>query len=61
VEVRDLGSLHGTFLNGGDNRIPDKKFLELKDGDRLTFGVPITRGAEQFAPTTVTVGLSYSN
>ncbi|GAB1315084.1 FHA domain-containing protein [Madurella fahalii] len=61
VQVRDLGSLHGTFLNGNDKRLAEMEFFELRDSDTLTFGVPIMRGTEQFSPTTVRVGFSYFN
>ncbi|KAK4251745.1 hypothetical protein C7999DRAFT_27823 [Corynascus novoguineensis] len=60
VEIKDLGSLHGTFLNG-DERVPDDDFRELKDGDVIRFGAPIWRGTEQFMPTTVKVGLAFPN
>ncbi|KAL2178045.1 uncharacterized protein P884DRAFT_131632 [Thermothelomyces heterothallicus CBS 202.75] len=60
VEIKDLRSLHGTFLNG-DERIPADEFRELKDGDVLRFGAPIWRGLEQFVPTTVKVGLEFPN
>lgn len=56
MQVRDLGSTHGTFLNGDDKRIPEMELRELKDGDSLTFGAPVIQGTEQFAPTTVKVG-----
>jgi hypothetical protein len=58
VEVTDLGSLHGTFLNG-DERVPSDRRRELKDGDTLRFGAPIWRGTEQFVPVTVKVGLQF--
>ncbi|KAL2152596.1 hypothetical protein VTH82DRAFT_5780 [Thermothelomyces myriococcoides] len=60
VEIKDLCSLHGTFLNG-DERISADEFRELKDGDVLRFGAPIWRGVEQFVPTTVKVGLEFPN
>ncbi|KAL2171971.1 hypothetical protein VTG60DRAFT_1030 [Thermothelomyces hinnuleus] len=60
VEIKDLRSLHGTFLNG-DERISADEFRELKDGDVLRFGAPIWRGVEQFVPTTVKVGLEFPN
>ncbi len=60
LEVKDLGSLHGTFLNG-DDRVPKKGFRELKDGDTLQMGIPIWRGAEQFAPITLKVGIRFSD
>ncbi|KAJ4302309.1 hypothetical protein N0V88_002452 [Collariella sp. IMI 366227] len=58
VEIKDLGSLHGTYLNGGD-RIPTRKYQQLKDGDTLRFGVPIWRGTEQFIPATIKVGIRF--
>ncbi|KAL2157725.1 hypothetical protein VTH06DRAFT_5208 [Thermothelomyces fergusii] len=60
VEIKDLHSLHGTFLNG-DERISADEFRELRDGDVLRFGAPIWRGVEQFVPTTVRVGLEFPN
>jgi hypothetical protein len=54
----DLGSLHGTFLNGNE-RIPANGTRELKDGDTVRFGAPIWHGAKQFVPTTVKVGLQF--
>ncbi|KAL2133144.1 hypothetical protein VTI74DRAFT_2839 [Chaetomium olivicolor] len=59
VEIKDLGSLHGTYVNGSD-RIPTGKSRELKDGDTLRFGVPIWRGTEQFIPTMVRVGIRFA-
>jgi hypothetical protein len=58
IEIKDLGSLHGTFLNG-DQRIPADEYVELRHGDVLRFGSPIWRGKEQFVPTTVKVGVQF--
>jgi hypothetical protein len=58
IEIKDLGSLHGTFLNGGQ-RISADEYVELRHGDVLQFGSPIWRGNEQFVPTTVKVGVQF--
>jgi len=60
VEIKDLGSLHGTFLNG-DERIPAEQLREIKDGDIIRFGAPIWRGTDQFVPTTVKVAVEFPN
>ncbi|KAK3307996.1 uncharacterized protein B0T15DRAFT_549901 [Chaetomium strumarium] len=60
LEIHDVGSLHGTFINGG-GRIPRTETRELKDGDMLRFGAPIWRGTEQYVPTTVKVGVQFVN
>ncbi|KAK4241020.1 hypothetical protein C8A03DRAFT_12714, partial [Achaetomium macrosporum] len=60
LEIHDVGSLHGTFING-DGPVPAKKTRELKDGDTLRFGAPIWRGNEQYVPTTVKVGIQFIN
>jgi hypothetical protein len=39
--IRDLGSSHGTFING--NRLPELGVLELNDGDQIELG-PVERG-----------------
>lgn len=58
VEIADLRSLHGTFLNGGE-RLPVEESRELKDGDILKFGATIWQGTTQFVPTTVRVGVHF--
>ncbi|KAK4042688.1 hypothetical protein C8A01DRAFT_44309 [Parachaetomium inaequale] len=58
VEIRDLGSLHGTYVNDSD-RLAADELRELKDGDTLRFGAPIWRGQDQFVPTKVKVGLQF--
>ncbi|KAH6627056.1 hypothetical protein B0J18DRAFT_158616 [Chaetomium sp. MPI-SDFR-AT-0129] len=60
IQIRDLGSLHGTFVNDND-RVPKDHSYEVKDGDLLRFGAPIWRGTEQFIPTTVRVGVQFPN
>ena len=59
VKIKDLGSLHGTFLNG-DQSITGDESIELRQGDVLRFGAPIWRGSEQFFPTTVKVDFQFS-
>jgi len=56
VLIRDLGSLHGTFVNDEPETIQQSR--ELKDGDKIKFGTPVMRGSERFTPTTVKVGIS---
>ncbi len=58
LEIVDKGSLHGTYVNGG-NRVPTNERRELKDGDTLTFGAPIWRATQEFHPVTVTVGFRF--
>ncbi|KAK0636314.1 hypothetical protein B0T17DRAFT_76112 [Bombardia bombarda] len=59
IKIRDRGSLHGTYINDNTDRLPKDELRELQDGDRLKFGVPIWRGSEDFAPTSLTVGIKY--
>jgi hypothetical protein len=58
IEIKDVGSLHGTFLNGRKERLPTHQWHELKDGDTITFGAPIWHSNEHFLPIGVKVGLS---
>jgi hypothetical protein len=57
LEIKDVGSLHGTFLNDRKERIPTNQWQELKDGDAVTFGAPIWHSNEHFSPIKVKVGL----
>ncbi|KAK0739875.1 hypothetical protein B0T21DRAFT_347135 [Apiosordaria backusii] len=59
VQVRDKGSLHGTYLN--EHEKLEKEPKELKDGDRLTFGLPVDRGTSRFMPVSVKVGVSFNS
>jgi hypothetical protein len=61
VKIRDLGSLHGTFLNDGLDGGLDSQFQELNDGDNIRFGVGVWRGSENFVPTTVKVGIAFDH
>ncbi|KAK4646457.1 hypothetical protein QC761_210650 [Podospora bellae-mahoneyi] len=58
VQVRDKGSLHGTYLNEREKL--EKEPRELKDGDRLTFGLPVDRGTSRFMPVSVKFGVSFN-
>ncbi|KAK0626914.1 hypothetical protein B0T14DRAFT_122057 [Immersiella caudata] len=60
VKIRDLGSLHGTYLNDGPDGL-SKEFRELRDGDSIRFGVGVWRGSESFVPTTVKVGIAFDH
>lgn len=58
VKIRDLGSMHGTLLNGeqvGDESRP------LVAGDEVTFGMPVYRNQTIFKPASMTVGLEFQN
>ncbi|KAK1771072.1 hypothetical protein QBC33DRAFT_229729 [Phialemonium atrogriseum] len=60
VNLRDLGSLHGTYINDEDERLPVKEPREVHDGDRIRFGVPILRNGEAFTPAKVKVGIAFN-
>ncbi|EOO02590.1 putative fha domain-containing protein [Phaeoacremonium minimum UCRPA7] len=60
VCIRDIGSLHGTFINSEQDRIDNNTERPLATGDTIKFGVPIWRGKDAFAPTTVGVGLEFT-
>ncbi|KAL2844758.1 hypothetical protein BJY01DRAFT_214777 [Aspergillus pseudoustus] len=49
--IRDPGSMHGTWLNQG--KLPIDQDIELSNGDVLTFGVEVVRGADTFPPLAV--------
>ncbi len=59
VKIRDTGSMHGTYLNGNKDRLPNDELAELKDGDIIKFGIPVWRGQETFAPTSLRVGICF--
>lgn len=56
VLIRDLGSLHGTYVNDEPETIQQAR--ELRSGDKIKFGTSVMRGSERFTPTTVKVGIS---
>ncbi|KAL3460767.1 hypothetical protein BJX64DRAFT_174612 [Aspergillus heterothallicus] len=49
--ICDPGSMHGTWLN--EEKLPVDKDIELSNGDVLTFGVEVVRGADTFPPLAV--------
>lgn len=61
IQIKDLGSLHGTYINDDARRLAEGKLHELKDGDLLRFGVAIARGSDSFAATTLKVGIAHNN
>ncbi|KAI9797170.1 MAG: hypothetical protein M1835_001843 [Candelina submexicana] len=46
VHLRDVGSMHGTFVN--DLQLPKDKSQALKNGDTIRFGSKVTRADETF-------------
>nr|CAD11383.1 putative protein [Neurospora crassa] len=58
LKLRDLGSLHGTYINKSDQRLEKDEQVEIKDGDNIRFGVDVMRKTT-FPPTIVKVGLEY--
>lgn len=61
VMIQDLGSLHGTFVNGEKARLLKGEPRELKDGDKVQLGVSIYRGNDAFPPTTVDVSIRHAH
>lgn len=61
VMITDIGSLHGTFLNGNKDKLPKNEPRELKHGDKVQLGVSIYRGNDMFPPTTVGVSIVHAN
>jgi hypothetical protein len=61
VSIRDIGSLHGTFINGDKAQIDSNVPVEIRDGSQVTFGVPIWRNSESFAPATIKVGITHKS
>ncbi|RDW60826.1 hypothetical protein BP6252_12209 [Coleophoma cylindrospora] len=46
VTIKDIGSMHGTFLNS--RQLPRDEELSIKSGDNIVFGVEVSRGIESF-------------
>ncbi|KAK4219591.1 hypothetical protein QBC37DRAFT_108721 [Rhypophila decipiens] len=59
VIIKDLGSLHGTFLNDEKDRLEKGEVREVRNGDKLQLGVSIFRGSDSFPPTTLDIGIEY--
>ena len=60
VYMKDLGSTHGTFINGEEHPLKKDEFRALRDGDRARFGVPIFRGSDTFPPADIQVGIHHT-
>ncbi|RDL38094.1 uncharacterized protein BP5553_05527 [Venustampulla echinocandica] len=58
VTVRDLGSMHGTFLN--DTKVPTEQPAEVEDGDVIAFGAEVRRGPEIFPACSFQVNIDWS-
>lgn len=56
VSIRDIGSLHGTYLNGSQLRGTQAK--PLADGDIVKFGISIDRANDKFPQCVMQVGLT---
>ncbi len=61
VELTDLGSLHGTFLNEETAKLGEEEPRELKDGDLIRFGVSVYRGQDAFDPAKLKVGIIFGH
>lgn len=46
VTIQDIGSMHGTFLNGAE--LPRNTPMAIDDGDIIVFGAEVRRGPETF-------------
>lgn len=57
--IRDIGSLHGTFIDDGPDAIPKNDLVKIRNGSKVTFGIPIWRNQESFNPATVKVDISH--
>ena len=58
LKLRDLGSLHGTYINDSDQRLNKDNPVEIKEGDNIRFGVDIMRKMT-FSPTVVKIDFDY--
>ncbi|CAD6445264.1 78ea0c9a-8812-41e0-8f71-b7e5f3781694 [Sclerotinia trifoliorum] len=47
IQIRDIGSMHGTFVNGEKL---DNEAKALKINDRIVFGITVRRGMDSFPP-----------
>ncbi len=58
MSIRDVGSLHGTYLNGSQLRGTQAK--PLAHGDIVKFGISIDRANDKFPQCVMQVGLTFS-
>ncbi|KAK8037220.1 FHA domain protein [Apiospora marii] len=66
VYIKDIGSLHGTFITKKDTPDPEKRLYEnepteLASGDKIRFGIEILRGRDTFPPCEVDVTMEWPN
>ncbi|KAK7973111.1 forkhead associated domain (FHA) and phosphopeptide binding site containing protein [Apiospora saccharicola] len=66
VYIKDIGSLHGTFIakndtSGPEKRLDENEAAELASGDKIRFGIEILRGRETFPPCEVDVTMEWLN
>ncbi|KAK8073529.1 hypothetical protein PG994_004428 [Apiospora phragmitis] len=64
--IKDIGSLHGTFISKNDtpnheNRLVEHDLAELASGDKIRFGIEILRGRDTFPPCEVDVTMEWPN
>lgn len=57
VFIKDVGSMHGTFINS--SILLKNESTPLEDGDLLKFGIPIERGADTHPPCEIKAHVSY--
>ncbi|KAL8418107.1 hypothetical protein RB594_001649 [Gaeumannomyces avenae] len=61
LAVLDVGSTHGTFLNGSDHPITKNTEHAVKTGDKIRFGIAINRDRDAFTPITVELGYEFTS
>ncbi|KAK8024362.1 fha domain protein [Apiospora rasikravindrae] len=63
--IKDIGSLHGTFIAKKDTtlekRLTEHESAELVSGDKIRFGIEILRGRDTFPPCEVDVTMEWPN
>ncbi|KAK7946872.1 uncharacterized protein PG986_011193 [Apiospora aurea] len=63
--IKDIGSLHGTFVAKKDTtlekRLTEHDSAELVSGDKIRFGIEILRGRDTFPPCEVDVTMEWPN
>lgn len=57
VFLKDIGSLHGTFIN--NTRLKKLQAQAVKDGDYIQFGIPVDRGTDTCPPCIMRVTVQY--
>lgn len=59
LQIRDLGSLHGTFINDEQSRLQPDVGRKLKQGDTLRLGGTLWHDKDHFTPTEIQVEFSF--